>query len=67
MTPHEEDLAFLAELREADLAGLHRIRLNLNFGGPQWQRIAVDRAIARSISPRVEPAEDGACRPAHPA
>jgi len=41
------DLEFLRELREASTHRLHQIRLNLSFGGPAWQIVAVQRAIEK--------------------
>jgi hypothetical protein len=41
------DLAFIRELRTASLERLQMIALNLSFGGPEWQREAVRRAIKR--------------------
>lgn len=42
----DQDLAFILELKEASLDRLLQLRLNLSFGGPEWQRVAVARAIA---------------------
>lgn len=42
------DIAFLEELRTADLARLHELALNhANKSAPQWKRVAIERAIAR--------------------
>ena len=43
------DLKFIAEFRSARLVELERKRLNLSFGGPRWQQIAVARAIQSRV------------------
>jgi len=41
------DLEFIREMRTASYARLKQIAVNLSFGGPEWQREAVRRALAK--------------------
>jgi len=44
---HAEDLSFILELRTATPEKLRELEINLHFGGPQWQRIAVEREVSK--------------------
>ncbi len=52
---HEEraradDLAFIREVREASDKDLERLRLNLSYGAPEWQQVAVRREMVRRMT-----------------
>lgn len=42
---HREDLEFIEKLKTASMNELLIMKLNLSSGAPEWQIIAVDRAI----------------------
>jgi len=42
---HKEDLDFMEKLKTSTLNELMIMKLNLSFGAPEWQIIAVERAI----------------------
>lgn len=44
-----EYLAFIAKLRDGDPETLRVLAVNLTYGGPQWMRIAVERAMERLV------------------
>lgn len=56
------DLDFIRELRTADLEHLQMIALNLSFGGPEWQREAVRRALKSRGLERSRTSEPDASR-----
>jgi hypothetical protein len=58
----EDDLDFLAALREADLSRLCQLKTNVDRGGPPWMRVAVERAIARVCPPAAATARRRARR-----
>jgi hypothetical protein len=42
-----QDLEFIEELRTASTFRLEQIQRNLDFGGPEWMIVAVERALRR--------------------
>jgi hypothetical protein len=46
---HAEDLSFILELKSATPEKLRELQINLHFGGPEWQRIAVEREVSKRL------------------
>lgn len=52
--PRADDLAFLADVRDASLPDLYILRRALALGAPAWQREAVERAVRRRVGGEPE-------------